>query len=158
MKTIRKLKTLDWSGCFFKEMVNVLDIQPEYSMINDFKSCKDSSTIFNMCYREENSVIHGVFNNIECIFSDKNNKMLHNCVSIVDQLKEEIWSFVGDEYWDEIFIVVKDFMRFTFKTDEELVYNQRINIPVCVISLSCILKRGDVYYPQFRLQDCFDEN
>ena len=29
MKTIRKLNTLDWSGYFFKEMVNILDIEPE---------------------------------------------------------------------------------------------------------------------------------
>ena len=49
-------------------------------------------------------------------------------------------------------------MRFRFKTDDEVVYNQRINIPVCVISLNFIVKRGDVYYPQFRLQDCFYEN
>ena len=73
-------------------------------------------------------------------------------------IKEEIWSFVGDEYWDEIFIVGKDFMRFRFRTDGNLVYNQKINITVCVISLSCIVKKGDVYYPQFRLQDCFHEN
>ena len=42
MKTIRILKTLDWSGYCYKEMVNIIDIQPEYFMINDFKSCKDS--------------------------------------------------------------------------------------------------------------------
>ena len=170
-KTIRKLKTLDWSDYFFKEMVNILDIQPEYFMINHFKSCKDSSRIFNVYYCEENSVPHVVFNIIECICrksgvfsylifceSDKNKKMLDNCVSNVDQLKEEIWSFVEDEYWNEIFIVGKDFMRFRFKSDDELVYNQRINMSVCVIPLSCIVKRGDVYYPQFRLQDCFYEN
>ena len=37
MKTIRELKIKDWSGYFFKEMVNTLDIEPEYLMINDFK-------------------------------------------------------------------------------------------------------------------------
>ena len=111
MKTIRKLKTLDWSGYFVKEMVKIPDIQPEYFMINDFKSCKDSPTIFNVCYCEENRVPHVVFNNIECIFrksgvfsylifcvSDKTKKMLDNYVSIVNQLKEEIWSFVGMKY------------------------------------------------------------
>ena len=29
MKTIRELKTLDWSGYFFKEMINILDTDPE---------------------------------------------------------------------------------------------------------------------------------
>ena len=37
MKTIRELKTLDCSGYFFKEMVNILDIEPGYFIINDFK-------------------------------------------------------------------------------------------------------------------------
>ena len=92
-------------------------------MINDFKGCKDGSTIFNVCYCEQNSIPHVVFNNIECIFrksgvfsylifceSDKNKKMLDNYVSIIDQLKEKIWSFVVDIYWDEIFIMCSDFM------------------------------------------------
>ena len=41
MKTIRELKPLDWSGYFFKEMINILDIEHEYVMINDFKSIRD---------------------------------------------------------------------------------------------------------------------
>ena len=47
-------------------MVNILDIQSKYFMVNDFKGCNDGSTIFNLCYCEENSVPH--FNNAECIF------------------------------------------------------------------------------------------
>ena len=91
MKAIKELKIKDWSGYFFKEMVNILDIQPEYFLINDFKGCKDGSTIFNVYYCEENIVPHVAFNNIECIFrksgvfsylifceSDKNKKMLDN--------------------------------------------------------------------------------
>ena len=141
-------------------MVNILDIDSEYFMINDFKGCKDGSTIFNVCYYSENSVPHVVFNNIECIFrksgifsylifceSGKNKKMLDHYVKIVDQLKEEILSFFEDIYWDEIFIMGSDFMILKFKTNDNLVYNQIINIPVCVISLSSVVKKGDVYYP-----------
>ena len=29
MKTMRELKIKDWSGYFFREMVNILDIEPE---------------------------------------------------------------------------------------------------------------------------------
>ena len=68
MKTIRELKTLDWSGYIFKEMINILDIDLEYFMVNDFKGCKDGSILFNLCYSDENGVPHIVFNNIECIF------------------------------------------------------------------------------------------
>ena len=54
MQTIRELKTLAWNGYFFKEMVNILDIQPECFLVNDFEGCKDGSAIFNICYCEEN--------------------------------------------------------------------------------------------------------
>ena len=166
MKTIRELKIKDWSGYFFTEMVNILDIEPEYFMINNFNGCKDGSTIFNLCYCSEDSVPHIVFNNIECIFrkcgvfsyliiceGDKNKIMLDYYVRIIDQIKEEILSW-GDDYY---FVMVNDFMRFRFRTDDKLVYNKIVNIPVCVISLSSVVKRGDVYYPQFRLQKYFYE-
>ena len=121
--------------------------------------------LLNIAYCEENSVTHIIFNNIECIFrksgiysylifceSDK----LNNYVSIIDQLKEEILSWTDEE--DDLFIMGKDFMRFRFRTDDNLVSNENINIPVCVISLSCVDKRGNIYYPLFKLQDCFYEN
>ena len=84
--------------------------------------------------------------------------MLDNYVKIVDKIKEEVLAFVGDKYWDEVFIIGSDFMRFRFKTDDELAYNQKINIPVCVISLSSVVRKGDIYYLQFKLQGCFYEN
>ena len=157
IKTIRKFNIKDCSGYFFEEMINILDIEPEYFMINDFKGCKDDSTIFNVCCCEEYGVPHVVFNDIECIFRKSG---VFSCLifcgskKIVDKLKEEILSFEDDK----IFIMGSDFMRFRFKTDDNLVYNQRINIPVCVRLLSCIVKKGDVYYLQFKLQDRFYEN
>ena len=164
MKTIRELEIKDWSGHFFREMVNILDTEPEYFMINDFKGCKDGSTIFNLCYFSEDNVPHIVFNNIECIFrksgifsylifceSNKNKIMLDYYVGIVDQLKEEILSWTDEAYS----VMGKDFMRFKFRTDDKLVYNKIVNIPVCVISLSSVVKKRDVYYPQFRKKKFF---
>ena len=49
-------------------------------------------------------------------------------------------------------------MRFKFETDDNLVYNQKINVPVCVISIIGILKEKNWYYPQVNLQDCFYES
>ena len=37
----------------------------------------------------------------------------------------------------------KDFMTFKFRTDDELVYNKIVNIPVCVIPLSCVVKKAN---------------
>ena len=167
MKTIRKLNIKDWSGYFFTEMIHTNSIDHEYFLINDFKDCKDGSVLFDIAYCEEVSVPHIVFNNTECIFkksgiysylifceSEKNKEMLDNYTGIVDKIKEEILS-LGD---DEIFIMGSDFVRFRCKADDYLVYNKKINIPVCVISLSCVVKKGDVHYPQFELQDCLYES
>ena len=32
--------------------------------------------------------------------------------------------------------------RFKFKIDDNLLYNKKINIPVCVISISIVIKKG----------------
>ena len=39
MKTIRELNIKDWSGYFFEEMVNILDIDPECFMVSNAKQC-----------------------------------------------------------------------------------------------------------------------
>ena len=147
MNTIGELKTLDWSGYFFKEMINILDINPEYIMVNDFKGCRDGSILFNLCYSDENGVPHIVFNNIECIFrksgiysylifckSDKTKNMINNCVKIIDQINYEIKSWIDELEEDDSFRLGDDFMKFRFRTNDNLVCNEKINIPVCVIS------------------------
>ena len=48
--------------------------------------------------------------------------------------------------------------NFKFKTDDNLLYNKKINIPVCVISLSSIIKKENIQYSILRLQKCFYEN
>ena len=139
-------------------------------LVDDFKSSKDGSIVFNIAYYEENNVPHIAFNNIECIFrksgifnyltfreSDKNKKMLDDYVNVIDGIKEEVLSFL-DEFEDEIFIMGKDFMRFRFETNDNLPYNQKINVPVCVVSVSSVIKKSDWYYPHIKLQEGFYEN
>ena len=47
-KTIRKLKIKDWSGFFFEEMINILDVDPGCFGINDTKQYADNTTIYNI--------------------------------------------------------------------------------------------------------------
>ena len=61
MKTIRVLNIKDWSGYFFIEMVNINDIVHECFLINDFKDCKDGSTIFNIAHLILFLTIYNVF-------------------------------------------------------------------------------------------------
>ena len=109
--------------------------------------------MFNIAYCEENIVPHIAFNNIGCILrksvihsylifcdNDKNKKMLNNYVKVIYEVKKEVLSFV-DELEDDHFVMGKDFMRFKFRTDDKLVYNQEINIPVCVILFSRVIKK-----------------
>ena len=49
-------------------MINTLDVDAEYVMINDFKGCKDGSILFNLYYADEINVLNIVFNNIDSIF------------------------------------------------------------------------------------------
>ena len=83
--------------------------------------------------------------------------MLNNYVQVIDEIKKEILSF-EDEFVEDYFMMGKDFMRFKFRTNDKLVYNQKINIPVCAISIGVVIKKGDLYYPQIKLQKCFYEN
>ena len=170
MKTIKELNIKDWSGYIYNNMTNINDLVPEFLLVNDFKSSKDGSILFNMSYCEKNNVPHIVLNNTECVYRksgvfsyliycerDKNKKMLDDYVKVIDEIKEEVLSFI-DEFEEETFIMGKDFMRFRFKTNDKLPYNQKINVPVCVVSMSSVIKKGDWYYPQIKLQECFYEN
>ena len=151
-------------------MTNINDFDPEFLWINNFKGCKDGSTVFNLCYCEENNVPHVIFSNIECIIrksgvfsylifceSGKNKKMLNNYVQVIDKIKEEVLSFT-DELEDDLTILGNDFMRFRFKTNDKLPYFQKISVPVCVISISSVLNKGDWHYFQTKLQEFFYEN
>ena len=169
MKTIRELNIKAWSGYFFEEMVYILDIDPECFMVSDTKQCTDGTMLYNLCYSDKSVVTHVVFNDIACVFkksgtysylvfcaNDKNKAMIGNYGSIV-QLEDEIFSFI-DEIEDEEFTFDGNFMSFIFKTDDNLVYNEKINIPVCVISLSSVIGKERIYFPVFKLQRCFYEN
>ena len=35
---------------------------------------------------------------------------------------------------------------------------KKVNIPVCIISISSVIKKENIRYPIFRLQKCFYEN
>ena len=83
--------------------------------------------------------------------------MINNYVKIVDHIKDEIISWITGEEEDDSFNLGKDFMRFRFSIHDNLVYNQKITVKVCVISLSSVINKGNFYYPQFRLQKCFYE-
>ena len=169
MKTIRELKIKDWSGYLFEERVNILDIDLECFMVSDTKACIDGTMLYNLFYFDKSGVPHIVFNNIDCIFekwetyshliffvNDENKAIISNYGKIFKQLEDEF--FFIDECEDEEFIFGGNFTRFRFKTDDNLVYNEKINIPICVISLSSVIKKEYILFPALKLQECLYES
>ena len=170
MKTVKRLNIPDKLGYFFMNMTNINDFDLELLMIDDFAIFKYGSIMFDIVCCEGNNAPHIVFNNIECIFrksgvfsylifceSDKNKEMLDKYIKVIDKIKEEILFLTidKDEIGDDLFVMGRDFMKFKFQTDDKLPYNEKINIPVCVISISSVFEKGDWYYSQIELQDCF---
>ena len=88
------------------------------------------------------------------MFCKTDKTVLKSFTKILDEIKDQIL-FITE---DESFIMGKDFMRFKFKTNDDLPYHRKINVAVCVISLSSVFKQGCWYYPQIELQDCFYES
>ena len=124
-------------------MININDLDVKLILINEFTIFENGSVIFDISCCKENNTPHVVFNNVECIFKKRKGR------------KEEIL-FIEDEKED--FIMAKDFMRFRFKTNDNLLYNQKIYVKVCVISISGVFEERDWYYPKTELQDCFYES
>ena len=140
MKIIKRLNIQDKPSYFFKYMTNIDDIEPECFIADEFTIIKDGSIVFDVVYNEEDNVTYIVFNNIVCIFrksenfsylffceNDKNKGMLNNYAGIIDQLKEEILYILENvkNIQDEL-ILGKYFMRFRFKTDDNLPYNKKL--------------------------------
>ena len=141
-------------------MTNINHFDPKLLVINEFTIFEDGSVMFDISYCEKNNVTHIAFNNVECIFrksgvfsylifceTEKNEKMLDKYTKIIDEIKEQIFFIIEDENEGKNFIMGKNFMRFRFKTNDNLVYNQKINVPVCVISISSLFEERNWYYP-----------
>ena len=148
MKTIKRLNIFKKPGYFFTDMTNMDNFDPELLRIDYFAEFHHGSVVYNIVRCDEtDSKPHIVFNNMKCIFrksgthtylvvceSDKNKEILDKYVKNIDQIKEEILLLIinEDENGDDLFVMAKDFMRFSLKTNDNLVYNQKIIIPVCV--------------------------
>ena len=138
-------------------------------MVSDTKECTDGTMIYNLCYSDKTGVPHIVVNNIDyylkksgtfsfSVFcdNDKNIAMISNYGKIIKQLEGEIFSYI-DEFGDEEIVFGGNFTRFRFKFDDNLVYNEKINISVYVISLSSVIKTELIYCPVLKLQKCLYE-
>ena len=104
--------------------------------------------------------------NSSLIFCDniKNKNIIDIYFKIIKQIRDEVFSFIA-EFEDDDFIFSNDFTifrlrkdnsvidyddndedddsltYFKFKTDDNLVHNKKINVPICIMSI-CTVKIG----------------
>ena len=136
-------------------------------MVSDTKQCTDGTMLYNICYSDKTGVPHIVFNNIDCYFKkssdynflvfcdkNKNKNMVNIYLEFIKQLKDEIFSLI-DEFEDEEFVFGYNSLGFRFKTDEYLVNDEKINIPVCVISLSSVIKGKWIHFQYLNHENVF---
>ena len=101
MKTIKILNIEDKPEYFFTNMTNIND--PKLLLINETKTFKSRSTMFEISYCEENNTPYVVFDNIECVFiksginsylvfceTEENKEMLDKYAKIIDQINDQI--------------------------------------------------------------------
>ena len=82
--------------------------------------------------------------------------MINICLKVIKQFYDEIFSII-DKFEDEKFGFNGGSSKFRFKTDHNLVHDEKINIPVCVISLSSVNKNDWIHCPILKLQTCLYE-
>ena len=171
MKATKRLNIEDKPSYYFTDMTSIINFDPKLILVNEFTIFENRSIMFDISYFKESNTPYVAFNNVECIFrksginkylifceTEKNKKMLDRYVKIIDGIKDEVLFIIDNENEDGIFILGKDFTRFRLKASDNLPYNKKINVPVCVISVSSVFEEGNWYYPQIELQDCFYEN
>ena len=170
MKVIRQLNIKDKGGHFFTDMINVNNFDPSLLHVN--KTTVDYDlTVYDVKYVKNLNKfdnLYLVFNDLDLMFrkigkdkyliiisTGKNKGMLEDYTELFDEIAEQIELTSNN---DDKVIYYRDITRIKFKTNDDLVFNEIINIPVCGIVVSSVAKEEDEYYPQILLHDCFYEH
>ena len=144
MKTIRRLNIEEKCGYYFMNMTNVNDFDTNLLIINEIAVFISRSTMYEISCDKESNTPYIAFSDIECTFrksgqnkylvfceTEKNKTILKNYGKIIDELRDQIL-FITEE---DSFVMSKDFTRIKFKTSDDLPFNKKVNVLVCVISL-----------------------
>ena len=133
---------------------NFMVYNVNYDNVNYVKSLNKIDSLYivfndlDVTFRKSGKDKHLIISSTE-----KYNVMVENYIEIFDEIADQIESIDGN---DEV-KYYKDIMRIQFKTNNDLIFNEMMNIPVCVIVVSSVFKENEEYYPQITLHDCFHE-
>ena len=169
MKIIRQINVEKRQSYFFNDMTNISNFDPSLLNIDEVLFGSNELIMYDIKYIKNlnsSDSLYLVFNNLDAyieesgenrylIFAstEKNKSMLGIYKELWDEIKEQIELIAGDK----VTKYSKDFMKIRFKTNDDIPLSKIINIPVCVVIVSNILKEDGKYYPQVLLRDCFYE-
>ena len=112
------------------------------------------------------NTLYLVFNNLDAYIEETGE---NTCLIFASTKKNKIILRIYKKLWDEVKEQIelitenkmikynKDFMKISFKTNDDLSLSKIINVYVCVVIVSNVVKENDKYYPQVLLHDCFYE-
>ena len=162
MKTVRQLNIRDKQGHFFTDMININNFDSGLLHV-DRKAFDHDFIVSDIKYVKnlnEMDCLYIFFNDLDVMFrksgknkylifslTEKNKLMLENYTEIFDEIAEQIESISDDFCTAEVLQSTAEIMRIKFKTNHDLMFNEIINIPVCVIVISSISNKKDEYYP-----------
>ena len=141
MKTVRQINIENRQSYFFNDMTNINDFDP--NLLTIYQVSFNSSNIIDYEIKHikdlnTSSHFYLVFNNLDAYIERKkifdfclNEKktVLENYTELWDEIKEQIELAHGNK----VTKYSKDFMKIRFESDDDLLINKIVNIPVCVI-------------------------
>ena len=143
--------------------INKLDI--DLVSVTNISCINDDAVNYEIEYCGDNYPLYVIFNNIDVYFTiyddekylviaanDKNEEVLEKHEKLLDKIKDEIKkingkygvvSFFGDYRWIK------------FKWDDNVVLNEMINLPFCVLIIKSVYEEKEGRcYSQIFLDDC----
>ena len=100
--------------------------------------------IYFECVNEEKYLVFAL--------TDKNLDIQENYKKVWDKIKMDInklEGIVGNLYFE------KDIMKVKLDTDDDLVLNKIINVPMCVTVVKAVYEHDNKFYPRIYLHSCY---
>ena len=158
MKVTRQLNIKEKGGQFFTDMININNFDSSLLHIDRIAMDNDFIVYYIKYLKNLNKFdkLFFVFNDLDVMFqedgknkyliffsTEQNKTMLENYLNIFDKIAEQIELMTDDNIQYS-----KNLFEIKFKTSDDLPFNGKINIPVCVINVSSIFKQVNKCYPQ----------
>ena len=80
----------------------------------------------------------------------------NNITSFLDKIWESIENKIEDKIEDKINpgIKIKDYNKFRFNSDIDLLLNTALEFRSLLINVSCVIEKNNEYYPEIHLDEC----